>query len=88
MLYLRLCEIKGFPNHFLKKAHEKISCISKNINVIFPDNINISNIDLFDAGLHSVKPGTCILANNDIDRINIFLLTDLNHSNIHRYTME
>ena len=60
----------------------------KNINFIFPDNINISNIDLFDAGLGSVKPGTCILADNDIDLINVFLLTNTNHSNIHRYTME
>ena len=44
----------------------------KNNNFIFVDNGNISNIHLFDDGLHLVESGRCILANNVIDRINNF----------------
>ena len=51
-------------------------------------NSNISNIYLFDDGLHLVESGRCILANNVIDRINNFLLTHLHHPNIHIHTVE
>ena len=59
----------------------------KNNNFIFVDNINISNIHLFDDGLHLVESGRCILA-NVIDRINNFLLEHRHHPNIHIHTME
>ena len=72
----------------LEEANEKISFMCKNNNFIFVDNINISNIHLFDGGLHLVESGRCILANNVIDRINNFLLTHRHHPNIHMHTME
>ena len=62
----------------------------ENNNFIFVDNNDISNIHLFDDGLfdHLMELVRCILANNVIDRINNFLLTHIQHSNIHINTME
>ena len=54
----------------------------KNNNFIFVDNSNTSNVHLFDDGLHLVELGRCILANNLIDCINNFLLTNLYNPNI------
>ena len=54
----------------------------KNNNFIFVDNSNTLNVHLFDDGLHLVELGRCILANNLIDCINNFLLTNLYHPNI------
>ena len=42
----------------------------KNNNFIFVDNSSISNIHLFDDGLHLLESSRCVLANNVIDRIN------------------
>ena len=76
------------PESLLEEVNEKISFMCKNNNFIFVDNSNISNIHLFDDGLHLVESGRCILANNVIDRINNFLLTHRHHPNIHIHTME
>ena len=79
---------KSIPESLLEEVNEKISFMCKNNSFIFVDNSNISNIHLFDDGLHLVELGRCILANNVIDRINIFLLTHLHHPNMHIHTME
>ena len=79
---------KRIPESLLEEVNEKISFMCKNNNFIFVDNSNISNIHLFDDGLHLVESGRCILANNVIDRINNFLLTHLHHPNIHIHTTE
>ena len=79
---------KRIPESLLEEVNEKISFMCKNNNFIFPDNSNISNIHLFDDGLHLVESDRCILANSVIDRINNFLLAHRHHSNIHIHTME
>ena len=47
------------------------------------NNGNISNIHLFDDGIHLLESGMCILANNYICRLNYFLQTHLHHPNVH-----
>ena len=82
---------KRIPESLLEEVNEKISLMCKNISFIFVDNSNVSNISnihLFDDGLHLVESGRCILANNVIDRINNFLLEHGHHPNIHIHTME
>ena len=79
---------KRIPESLLEEVNEKISFVCKNNNFIFVDNSNISNIHLFDDGLHLVESDRCILANSVIDRINNFLLAHRHHSNIHIHTME
>ena len=72
---------KRIPESLLEEVNEKISFMCKN-------NSNISNIHLFDDGLHLVELGRCILANNVIGCINNFLLKNRQHPNIHIHTME
>ena len=78
---------KRIPESLLEEVNEKISFVCNKNNFIFVDNSNISNIHLFDDGLHLVESGRCILANNVIDRINNFLLAHRHHPNIHIHTM-
>ena len=79
---------KRIPQSLLEEVNEKISFMCKNNNFSFVNNSNISNIHLFDDGLHLVESGRCILANNVIDNINNFLSTRLHHPNIHIHTTE
>ena len=79
---------KRIPESLLDEVNEKISFMCKNNNYIFVDNSKTSNVHLFDDGLHLVESGRYILANNVIERINNFLLTQLHHPNIHIHTME
>ena len=79
---------KRIPESVLEKVNKKISFMCKNNNFVFVDNSNISNIHPFDDGLDLVESDRCILANNVIDRTNIFLLTHLYLQNIHMHTME
>ena len=79
---------KRIPESLLEEVNEKISFMFKNNNFIFVDNSNISNIHLFDGGLHLVESGRCILANNVTDRINNFLLVHRHHPNVHIHTMQ
>ena len=60
----------------------------KDNNFIFVDNNNISNVHLFDDGLHLVESGSYILANNVINYKNNFLLTHFHRPNIHIHTMQ
>ena len=43
------------PESLLEEVNEKISFMCKNNNFIFVDNSNISNIHLYDDGLHLVE---------------------------------
>ena len=79
---------KRIPESLLEEVTQKISFMCKNDTFIFVDNSNISNIHLFDNGLHLVESGRCTLANNVIDRINDFLLAHLHHQNIHIHAMK
>ena len=77
---------KRIPESLLEEVNKKISFLcKKNNNFIFVDNSNVSNIYLFDDGLHLMESGRCILENNVFGCINIFLLTDLHHPIIHTH---
>ena len=82
-----IVRIKRIPESVLEEVNKKIPFMCKKNNFIFVDNSNISNVHQFDDGLHLVKSGRCILANNVIARINNFLLTHFHHPNIHIHTM-
>ena len=74
VLVLAIVRSKRIPESLLEEVNEKISFMCKNNNFIFVDNSNISNIHLFDDGLHLVESGRYILANDVIDCINIFFI--------------
>ena len=79
---------KRIPESLLEEVNEKMFFMCKNNNFILVDNSNVSNIHLFDDGLHLAESGRYIIANNAIDRTNNFLLTQLHHPNMHIHTME
>ena len=79
---------KRIPKLLLEEVNEKISFMCENNNFIFDHNSNISNVHLFDNTLHLVEVNRCILANNVIDHINNFSLTQLHHPNIQIHSME
>ena len=72
---------KGIPESILKEVNKKISFMCKNNNFIFVDNSNISNIHLFDDGLHLMESGRCILVNNVIGRIIFYQHTFTSRAN-------
>ena len=76
---------KSKPESVLEQVNKNISSMCKNNNFIFVNNSNISNIYLFNDDLHLVESCRCILADNVIDSLNNFLLTQLHHTNIHTY---
>ena len=51
---------KRIPESLLEEVNEKVSFMCENNSFIFVDNSNISNIHLFDDGLHLVESGRCI----------------------------
>ena len=55
---------KRLPYAVIKKVNEKIVEMSKKNFIVFVDNGNISNMDLYQDGLHLLEPGKCLLANN------------------------
>lgn len=71
---------KSKPESILKEVNKNISFMCQNNNFIFVNNSNISNDDL-----HLVESCRSILADNVIDSLNNFLLTQLHHTNIHTY---
>ena len=68
---------KSKPESILKEVNKNISFMCQNNNFIFVNNSNISNDDL-----HLVESCRCILADNVIDSLNNFLLTQLHHTNL------
>ena len=85
---LVIVQNKRIPKLLLEEVNEKISFMYENNNFIIDHNSNIFNIHLFDNTLHLVEVDRCILANNVIDHINNFSLTQLHHQNIQIHTME
>ena len=51
---------------FIKKANEKIQYMCKTHAIIFFDNGNISDMDLYQDELHLLERGKCLLATNFI----------------------
>ena len=56
----------------IKKITEKVVCNKKGI--VFIDNGNISNMDLYQDDLHWKEKGKCLLATNFIFALNNFFL--------------
>ena len=76
---------KGIPELVLA-VKGKISFTRKNNDFIFVYNSNISNIHLFDDRLHlAVELGSCVIANNVIDRIHNYII---HPPNMHIHTIE
>ena len=64
---------KRLPKTVIKKVNEKIVDMCKKNGKVFLDNGNISNMDLYQDGLHLPERGKCLLAKNFIFVLNIFL---------------
>ena len=64
---------KRLPCAIVKKVNEKILDMCKKNGIVFIDNGNISNMDLYQDGLHLLERGKCLLANNFIFVLNNFL---------------
>ena len=74
---------KKVANSFVDEVNSKIISMCEHNTLGYINNGNISNIHLFDDGLHLLESGMCILANNFICRLNYFLRTHLHHPNVH-----
>ena len=69
----RIAFNKRLPYTVIKKVNEKIVDMCKKNGIVFIDNGNISNMDLYQDGLHLLERGKCLLANNFIFVLNNFL---------------
>ena len=67
-LCLGFYKVKGFSKWFWKKLIKRSQFMCNN-NFIFVDKSSISNIHLFDDGVHLVESSRCILADHVIDCI-------------------
>ena len=74
---------KKVANSFVDEANSKIISMCEHNSLGYINNWNISNIHLFDDGLHLSESGMCMLANNFICRLNYFLRTHLHYPNVH-----
>ena len=70
---------KRVANSFVDEANSKIISMRKHGSFEYINSGDISNIHLFDDGLHLLESGMSILANNFICRLNYFLRTHLHH---------
>ena len=64
---------KRLPYTVIKKVNEKIVDMCNNNDIVFIDNGNISNMDLYQDGFHLLERGKCLLAKNFIFVLNNFL---------------
>ena len=63
---------KRVANSFVDEVNSTIISMCKRNSFGFINNRNVSNIHLFDDGLHLSESGMCILASNFICRLNCF----------------
>ena len=63
---------KKVANSFVDEVNSKIVSMYKHNSLGYINNGNISNIHLFDDGLHLLESGMCVLANNFVCRLNYF----------------
>ena len=64
----------------IKKVDEKIVDMCKKNSIVFIDNGNISNMDLYQDGMHLLERGKYLLANNSIFVLNNFLNMHTHHT--------
>ena len=86
MKYRKFLCWRLYVKKVLEELNQKIFFLYWSNNFMFVDNNSISNIHLFDDGLHLAESGRCILG-NVIDRLT-FLSKHIHHPNIHLYTMQ
>ena len=70
---------KGLPQSVIKKVNEKIVDTCQKNRIVFIDNGNISNMDLYQDGLHLLERGKCLLAKHFIFVLNNFLNMHKHH---------
>ena len=70
---------KRLPYTVIKKVNENIVDKWNKNGIVFVDNGNISNMDLYQDGLHLLESGKCLLANNFIFLSNNFLSMHSHH---------
>ena len=70
---------KILPDTVIKKFNEKIIDMCKKNGLVFIDNGNISNMYLYQDGLHLLERGKCLLAKNFIFVLNNFLNMHTHH---------
>ena len=63
----------------IKKFNEKIVDMCNKNGIVFIDNGNISNMDLYQDGFHILERGKCLLATNFIFVLNNFLNMHKDH---------
>ena len=64
---------KKLPYTVIKKVNEKITDMCKKNGTVSIDNGNISNMDLYQDGLHLLERGKCLLLKNFIFVLKKFL---------------
>ena len=75
----RIAFKKRLPYTVIKKVNEKIVDVCKMNGIVFIGNWNISNMGLYQDGLHLLERGKCLLAKNFIFALNNFLNMHKNH---------
>ena len=70
---------KRLPYTIIKKVDEKIVDVCKKNGIVFIDDGNISNMDLYQDGLHLLERGKCSLEKNFIFVLNNFLNMHSHH---------
>ena len=71
--FSRIAFNKRLPCDAIKNVNEKIVDMCKKNGIVLIDNGNISNMDLYQDGLHLLERGKCLLAKNLIFVLNNFL---------------
>ena len=70
---------KRLPYTIIKKVDEKIVDVCKKNGIVFIDDGNISNMDLYQDGLHLLERGKSSLEKNFIFVLNNFLNMHSHH---------
>ena len=70
---------KRLPDTVIKKFNEKIVDMCKKNGLVFIDNGNISNMYLYQDGLHLLERGKYLLAKHFIFALNNFLNMHTHH---------
>ena len=71
--FSRIAFNKRLPYNIIQNVNEKIVDMCKKNGIVLIDNGNISNMDLYEVGLHLLDRGKCLLTKNFIFVLNNFL---------------
>ena len=79
LLVSRIAFKKRLPYTVIKKVNEKIVDTCKKNGIVFIGNGNISNMDLYQDGLHLLERGNCLSAKKFIFALKNFLNMHIHH---------